>query len=59
MCEVRLSGKGDQAAAVKRWTENVGGQPFSQQLFMNHASSTSSNERVDALLIFRRLPRKS
>jgi len=59
MCEVRLSGQGDQAAAVKRWTEGLGGQPFGQRLFLNHASSISNNDRVDALLIFRRPPKKS
>jgi hypothetical protein len=56
MCEVRLSGEGDQAAAVKRWTEGLGGQPFGLRLFLNHSSSICNNDRVVALLIFRRPP---
>jgi hypothetical protein len=59
LCEVRLSGKGDQAAAVKRWTENVGGQSFGHHLFLNHASTIVGGDRVDALLILRRPPNKS
>jgi hypothetical protein len=56
LCEVRLSGKGDQAAAIKRWSENLGTQPFGQRLFLNYSSSISNNERVDSLMIFRKPP---
>jgi len=56
LCEVRLSGKGDQAAAIKRWSDNLGAQPFGQRLFLNYSSSISNNERVDSLMIFRKPP---
>jgi len=56
LCEVRLSGKGNQAAAIKRWSEGLGPQPFGQRLFANYSSSISNNERVDALMIFRKPP---
>ena len=59
MCELRLSGKGDQAAAIKRWSEELGSQPFGQRLFLNYSSSISDNDRVDTLLIFRRPPKGS
>jgi len=58
MCELRLSGKGDQAAAIKRWTEELGGQPFGQRLFLNYSSSISDDNRVDTLMIFRRPPKQ-
>jgi hypothetical protein len=56
LCEVRLSGKYDQAAAIKRWSEGLGVQPFGQRLFLNYSSSISNNERVDSIMIFRRPP---
>jgi len=56
LCEVRLSGKGDQAAAIKRWSESLGAQPFGQRLFLNYSSSISNSERVDSLMIFRKPP---
>jgi hypothetical protein len=56
LCEVLLSGKGDQAAAIKHWSEGLGAQPFGQRLFLNYSSSISNNERVDSLMIFRRPP---
>jgi len=56
LCEVRLSGKGDQGAAIKRWSESLGGQPFGQRLFVNYSSTISNNERVDSLMIFRKPP---
>src|SRR6187397_1077165 len=58
MCELRLSGKGEQAAAIKRWSDELGSQPFGQRLFLNYSSSISDNNRVDTLMIFRRPPRK-
>jgi hypothetical protein len=58
MCELRLSGRGDQAAAIKRWTEELGGQPFGQRLFLNYSSSISDNNRVDTVMIFRRPPKQ-
>jgi len=58
MCELRLSGKGDQAAAIKRWSDELGAQSFSQRLFLNYSSSISDNNRVDTLMIFRRPPKK-
>jgi hypothetical protein len=58
MCELRLSGKGDQAAAIKRWSDELGSQPFGQRLFLNYSSSISDNDRVDTLMIFRRPPKK-
>jgi hypothetical protein len=59
MCELRLSGKGEQAAAIKRWSDELGSQPFGQRLFLNYSSSISDNKRVDALMIFRRPPKAS
>ena len=56
MCEVRLSGKADQAAAIKHWNEGLGTQPFGQRLFPNYSSSISNDERIDSLIIFRRPP---
>jgi len=56
LCEVRISGKGSQAAAIKRWSDNLGAQPFGQRLFLNYSSSISNNERVDSLMIFRKPP---
>jgi hypothetical protein len=57
MCELRLSGKGDQMAAIKRWSDELGSQPFSQRLLLNYSSSISDHDRVDTLMIFRRPPR--
>jgi hypothetical protein len=54
MCEVRLSGKGNQAAAIKRWSESLGAQPFGQRLFLNYSSSISNDERADSIMIFRK-----
>jgi hypothetical protein len=56
LCEVRLSGKGNQAEAIKRWNESLGAQPFGQRLFPNYSSMISNDERADALIIFRRPP---
>jgi hypothetical protein len=56
LCEVRLWGKGDQAAAIKRWSENLGPQPFEQRLHLNYSSTISNSERVDSLMIFRKPP---
>jgi len=56
LCEVRLSGKGEQAAAIKRWSEGLGVQPFGQRLFVNYSSTISNNERVDSIMIFRKPP---
>ena len=58
MCELRLSGKGDQAAAIKRWSDELGAQPFGQRLFLNHSSTISDHNRVDSLMIFRRPPKQ-
>ena len=57
LCELRLSGNGKQAAAIKRWTEEYGSQTFGQRLFLNYSSSISDNDRVDTLMIFRRPPK--
>jgi hypothetical protein len=57
MCELRLSGKGEQAAAIKRWSDELGAQPFGQRLFLNYSSSISDNNHVDTLMIFRRPPK--
>jgi len=56
MCEVRLSGKADQAAAIKHWNEGLGAQPFGQRLFPNYSSAISNDERIDSLIIFRKPP---
>ena len=58
MCELRLSGNGDQGAAIKRWNDELGTQPFGQRLFLNYSSTISDNGRVDTLMIFRRPPKK-
>jgi hypothetical protein len=57
MCELRLSGKGEQGAAIKRWSDELGAQPFGQRLFLNYSSTISDNARVDTLMIFRRPPK--
>ena len=57
LCEVRLSGKGEEGEALKRWSEDLGKQPFGQRLFLNYSSSISNNDRVDMLMIFRRPPK--
>ena len=57
MCELRLSGNSDQGAAIKRWNDELGAQPFGQRLFLNYSSTISDNGRVDALMIFRRPPK--
>ena len=54
MCELRLSGKGEQAAAIKHWSDELGLHSFGQRLSLNYSSSISDNNRVDTLLIFRR-----
>lgn len=54
LCEVRVSGTLDQAAGVKRWQDSLMGQPFGQRLFMNYGSTSTDNERVDGIFIFRR-----
>lgn len=56
MCEVRLSGTGPQAAAMKTWHDGLMGQPFGQRLFLNYGSSISNNDRTDMLMIFRKPP---
>jgi hypothetical protein len=54
ICEVRVSGSGDQADAVRDWSNSMPGNNFNQQLFMNVSSTISSHERIDAIYIFRR-----
>ncbi len=54
ICEVRVSGSGDQADAVRAWSNAIPSNTFNQQLFMNVSSTISSHERIDAIYIFRR-----
>lgn len=54
LCEVRVSGGGDQADAVRDWSHALPSNSFNQQLFMNVSSTISSHERIDAIYIFRR-----
>ena len=54
ICEVRVSGNGNQADDVRNWSNSVHTNTFNQQLFMNVSSTISSHERVDAIYIFRR-----
>ncbi len=59
LCEVRLSGTGQQqTAGIKRWNESFMGQnsALGQRLLLNYSSSISDNDRMDALLIFRKPP---
>jgi hypothetical protein len=57
MCEVRVSGRADQQAALREWSESLAASGLSQRLFPNMSSSYANNDRVDALYIFRR-PRR-
>ena len=54
ICEVRVSGSGDQADAVRNWSNAIPSNNFNQQLFMNVSSTIASHERIDAIYIFRR-----
>jgi hypothetical protein len=54
ICEVRVSGNGDQADAVRSFGNALPGTNFNQQLFMNVSSTVSGHERIDAIYIFRR-----
>jgi hypothetical protein len=58
MCEVRLSGAGSQAAALKVWHDSFIGQGQSptQRLFLRYGSSVSNNEQTDMLMIFQKPP---
>lgn len=59
LCEVRLSGTGQQqAAGIKRWNESFMGQNsvLGQRLLLSYAAAINDNERTNALLIFRRPP---
>jgi hypothetical protein len=58
ICEVRVSGRGDQADAVRNWSNSLPANTFNQQLFMNVSSTISSHERIDAIYIFRRPARR-
>ena len=54
ICEVRVSGSGDQADAVREWSNTLPSNTFNQRLFMNVSSTIASHERIDAIYIFRR-----
>lgn len=54
ICEVRVSGSGDQADAVREWSNTLPSNTFDQRLFMNVSSTIASHERIDAIYIFRR-----
>lgn len=57
MCEVRLSGEGDdQMTALQNWNENLGGKPWAARLFITHSSTITDNGKVFTLMIFRRQP---
>jgi len=58
ICEVRISGRGDQAAAVRAWSETLQANNFSQRLFANMSSTVSNNDRIDAIYILRRPAKK-
>jgi hypothetical protein len=54
MCEIWLTGNGDQAAAVRRWSESLATSPMTPQLQLNMSSTISSHDRIDGLFIFRK-----
>lgn len=54
LCELRVSGRGGQAAAVRDWANTLHAQNFGSGLFMNLSSSVSDDNRIDAIYIFRR-----
>ena len=54
LCEVRVSGTGNQGDAVRSWGNSLHSKDFNQQLFMNVSSTIASHERIDAIFIFRR-----
>ncbi|HUQ11136.1 MAG TPA: hypothetical protein VM146_12545 [Steroidobacteraceae bacterium] len=58
ICEVRVSGNGDQADAVRNLSNALPANSFNQQLFMNVSSTVSGHERIDAIYIFRRPAQK-
>jgi hypothetical protein len=57
LCEVRLSGRADQQAQLRAWSESLSSTGLGQRLFANMSSSVANDQRVDALYIFRR-PRR-
>jgi len=55
MCEVRLSGKGEeQEAALKRWSDGMHSLPWSSRLYASVTSSITENGRVDQVMILKR-----
>lgn len=57
MCEVRLSGEGDdQETALQNWNENLGGKPWAARLFITNSSTITDNGKVNTLMIFRKQP---
>ena len=55
LCEVRLSGEGDdQATALQNWHENLGGQRWSSRLVIIASSTQIDNGKVHTLAVFRK-----
>jgi hypothetical protein len=53
MCELRLSGKGeDQALALSNWSKGVSAQPWSSRLVLSSSSMTRAQDDVNQLMIF-------
>jgi hypothetical protein len=57
MCEVRLSGGAGQQAELREWTDSMGATGLNTRLLANMSSMVGTDERMDALYIFRR-PRR-
>jgi hypothetical protein len=57
LCELRVSGAGSEAAAIRDWSNGLHGDAFGQSLFLNMSSTIADDKRVDAIYILRR-PRK-
>jgi hypothetical protein len=58
ICEVRLSGRADQQAGLREWNDSLRSTTLNGRLLPNMSSTVGTDERVDALYIFRRPARK-
>ncbi len=58
ICEVRLSSSGNQQLPLQAWSESWKSTGLDKNLFPNMSSLVGTDDRVDALYIFRRPARK-
>jgi hypothetical protein len=60
MCEIRLSGVGDeQAKALQKWTDAVHTQPWGSRIYMQALSTITDNGHTDVLMLLNRPPKAS